>query len=58
MKVGKYKCKDCEAEFELLEGNTPEVKCISCESKNVKKEGTKEIESGCGGGCSACHGCE
>lgn len=59
MTVNKYKCEDCEAEFELLEGNTVEVKCLACESKNVKKQGSKVFEEGgCGdSGCSSCQGC-
>ena len=57
MKVDQYKCEDCKAEFELLEGNTVEVKCIACESKNVKKQGSKEVEGGGGCDCSSCPGC-
>ncbi len=56
MKINKYKCKDCEAEFELLEGNTTEVKCLACESKNIEKTGTEEIKGG-GCDCSSCPGC-
>ncbi len=55
MKINKYKCKDCEAEFELLEGNTPEVKCLGCGSKNVEKTASEEMQGGCD--CSSCPGC-
>ena len=57
MTVNQYICDDCKAEFELLEGNTVEVKCIACESKNVKKTKSKEFEGG-GCDCSSCPGCE
>jgi DNA-directed RNA polymerase subunit RPC12/RpoP len=55
MKINQYKCEDCKAQFELLEGNTTEVKCLGCGSKKVKKEGSKEFEGGCD--CSSCPGC-
>ncbi|RJO60197.1 zinc ribbon domain-containing protein [candidate division WS5 bacterium] len=56
MKIDQYKCEDCQAEFELLEGNTVEVKCIACESKKVQKTASKEFEGG-GCDCSSCPGC-
>jgi|GEM_PF-1582421 len=56
MKVKKYKCEDCKAEFELLEGNTIEVTCLGCGSKKVKKTDSKEFEGG-GCDCSSCPGC-
>lgn len=56
MKIDQYKCEKCEATFELLEGNTTEVKCLGCGSKDVKKQSQREVEDhGCD--CSSCPGC-
>lgn len=53
MKINVYKCEDCQAEFELLEGNDVKVKCLACDSEKVKKESSKDFEGGCSG-CSSC----
>lgn len=59
MTINQYKCEECEAQFELLDGNTTEVKCLGCGSTKVKKQGSKVFEEGgCGdSGCSSCRGC-
>ncbi len=59
MKIAKVKCKNCKAEFEVLE-NFPKdlLVCPGCESKEMDFEITEEEFTGCGGSCSGCSSCE
>ncbi|MCL5094156.1 MAG: hypothetical protein M1355_03430 [Patescibacteria group bacterium] len=59
IKVLKYKCEDCKAEFESL--GEKEV-CLACGKKNIKKTGERELTQedfgSCGRGCAGCQGCQ
>jgi len=56
LKINKFKCRNCGAEFEGLKDNVP---CPGCENKEVKLISSKDLElnSSCGGSCGGCTGC-
>ncbi len=59
MNIIDVKCKDCEADYEILE-NFPKklLSCPSCKSKNLEFKKTDKEFGGCRGGCSDCSSCE
>lgn len=58
MPIFEYKCQECGEEFEeLVYGQNPDVTCVKCNSKKVKKKlsvfGMSGVENS-GSGCSSC----
>ncbi|MEW6715290.1 MAG: zinc ribbon domain-containing protein [Nitrospirota bacterium] len=67
MPVFEYKCQECGEEFEeLVFGQNPDVVCVKCNSRKVKKKlsvfgmgGAEKSGSGCSSctssSCKSCH---
>lgn len=59
MKIVEVSCKQCQAEFEILESFPKELlACPACQSKELDQKITDREFSGCGGGCSDCSSCK
>jgi len=59
MPIFEYRCNDCGEEFEeLVSVQAPEVICIKCKSRNVKKKfsvfGMSGVEKQVSSGCTTC----
>jgi putative FmdB family regulatory protein len=58
MPIFEYRCNDCGMEFEeLVSGQNPEIRCIKCKSKNVKKKFSVFGMSGVEKQVSSCTSC-